>query len=186
MRVQSTRIFKLLKKFENTHSVAKRLFRHAEGRIVYPPLRTEASDAPSPTAHTVGARMARPEPGAIYTGPVVDVLGTGACRRIEKFCDRFSLLSQGQTGLKVYKIQPYLGKMDAPKQTQAVCLRLCGKLFSFLEATKSFSWTRGSGACLVPASSTAFSGQRPMPAGTAPCGCCPCPVSETGGTQSRF
>jgi len=30
MRVQSTRIFKLFQKFENTHSVAKRLFRHAE------------------------------------------------------------------------------------------------------------------------------------------------------------
>ena len=37
MRVQSTRIFKLFQKFENTHSVAKRLFRHAEGRIIYPP-----------------------------------------------------------------------------------------------------------------------------------------------------
>ena len=31
MRVQSTRIFKLFQKFENTHSVAKRLFRHAVG-----------------------------------------------------------------------------------------------------------------------------------------------------------
>ena len=30
LRVQSTRIFKLFRKFKNTHSVAKRLFRHAE------------------------------------------------------------------------------------------------------------------------------------------------------------
>ena len=30
MHVQSTRIFKLFQKFENTHSVAKRLFRHAD------------------------------------------------------------------------------------------------------------------------------------------------------------
>ena len=30
LRVQSTRIFKLFQKFENTHSVSKRLFRHAE------------------------------------------------------------------------------------------------------------------------------------------------------------
>ena len=29
LRVQSTRIFKLFRKFKNTHSVAKRLFRHA-------------------------------------------------------------------------------------------------------------------------------------------------------------
>ena len=29
LRVQSTRIFKLYRKFKNTHSVAKRLFRHA-------------------------------------------------------------------------------------------------------------------------------------------------------------
>ena len=30
LRVQSTRIFKLFRKFKNTHSVAKRLFRHAD------------------------------------------------------------------------------------------------------------------------------------------------------------
>ena len=30
LRVQSTRIFKLFLKFKNTHSVAKRLFRHAD------------------------------------------------------------------------------------------------------------------------------------------------------------
>ena len=37
LRVQSTRIFKLLLKFKNTHSVAKRLFRHAEIHTVFPP-----------------------------------------------------------------------------------------------------------------------------------------------------
>ena len=35
LRVQSTRIFKLFQKFENTHSVAKRLFRHAEGAVSF-------------------------------------------------------------------------------------------------------------------------------------------------------
>src|SRR5699024_986204 len=33
LRVQSTRIFKLFRKFKNTHSVAKRLFRHAGGGL---------------------------------------------------------------------------------------------------------------------------------------------------------
>ena len=36
LRVQSTRIFKLFRKFKNTHSVAKRLFRHAGGAASAP------------------------------------------------------------------------------------------------------------------------------------------------------
>ena len=45
--------------------------------------RAAVSDAPSPNAPVVGARMARPEPGAIYAGPAVHVPGHGgmwACR----------------------------------------------------------------------------------------------------------
>src|SRR5699024_2348485 len=35
------------------------------------------SKAPPSNVHTVGARMARPEPGAIYEGPVADAPGSG-------------------------------------------------------------------------------------------------------------
>ena len=47
MRVQSTRIFKLFQKFENTYSVAKRLFHHAAGRIYNAPLRGRKTRTPA-------------------------------------------------------------------------------------------------------------------------------------------
>lgn len=68
--------------------------------------------------------------------------------------------------------------MRTINQTQAVYLRLYGKLFGFGEATRSYSWMRGSGACLVPASSTAFLSQRPAPAETLRCGYWPCPAFQ--------
>ena len=108
------------------------------------------------------------------------------CRRMEKFCGRFSLAGKEEIRSKTHNMRLYSAKMCTTNLTQTVCLRLCGELFCFSGLTRSFSWTHGSGACPAPASSTAFSGQRPGPAGTAPCGCWPCPRLKNGGIQSRF
>lgn len=107
------------------------------------------------------------------------------CRRMEKFCGRFSLAGKEEIRSKTHNMRLYSAKMCTTNLTQTVCLRLCGELFCFSGLTRSFSWTHGSGACPAPASSTAFSGQRPGPAGTAPCGCWPCPRLKNGGIQSH-
>ena len=107
------------------------------------------------------------------------------CRRMEKFCGRFSLAGKEEIRSKTHNMRLYSAKMCTTNLTQTVCLRLCGELFCFSGLTRSFSWTHGSGACPAPASSTAFSGQRPGPAGTAPCGCWPCPRLRNGGIQSH-
>ena len=108
-----------------------------------------------------------------------------ACRRMEEFCGRFSLAGKEEIRSKTHNMRLYSAKMCTTNLTQTVCLRLCGELFCFSGLTRSFSWTHGSGACPAPASSTAFSGQRPGPAGTAPCGCWPCPRLKNGGIQSH-
>ena len=46
--------------------------------------------------------------------------------------------------------------MSANDQKQVAHLRLCGKLFCFCTATRSFSGTHGFGACPVPTSSIVF------------------------------
>ena len=107
------------------------------------------------------------------------------CRRMEEFCGRFSLAGKKEIRSKTHNMRLYSAKMCTTNLTQTVCLRLCGELFCFSGLTRSFSWTHGSGACPAPASSTAFSGQRPGPAGTAPCGCWPCPRLKNGGIQSH-
>ena len=107
------------------------------------------------------------------------------CRRMEKFCGRFSLAGKEEIRSKTHNMRLYSAKMCTTNLTQTVCLRLCGELFCFSGLTRSFSWTHGSGACPASASSTAFSGQRPGPAGTAPCGCWPCPRLKNGGIQSH-
>ena len=107
------------------------------------------------------------------------------CRKMEKFCGRFSLAGKEEIRSKTHNMWLYSAKMCTTNLTQTVCLRLCGELFCFSGLTRSFSWTHGSGACPAPASSTAFSGQRPGPAGTAPCGCWPCPRLKNGGIQSH-
>ena len=61
MRVQSTRIFKLFLKFENTHSVAKRLFRHAGGGLYIRPCRP--AQPPGPGYYATGV-------GRIYNPPL--------------------------------------------------------------------------------------------------------------------
>ena len=73
-----------------------------------------------------------------------------ARRRIGKFCDGFSSAWDGSNNGNYRKICAYMSKMDAPNQTQACCLRLCGKLFSFLEATKSFHGHAGLEPALFP------------------------------------
>ena len=85
---------------------------------------------------------------------------------MEKFCGRFSLAGKEEIRSKTHNMRLYSAKMCTTNLTQTVCLRLCGELFCFSGLTRSFSWTHGSGACPAPASSTAFSGQRPGPAGT--------------------
>ena len=47
-------------------------------------------------------------------------------------------------------------QMSANDQKQVAHLRLCGKLFCFCTATRSFSGTHGFGACPVPTSSIVF------------------------------
>ena len=47
-------------------------------------------------------------------------------------------------------------QMSANDQNQVAHLRLCGKLFCFCTATRSFSGTHGFGACPVPTSSIVF------------------------------
>lgn len=47
-------------------------------------------------------------------------------------------------------------QMSANDQKQVDHLRLCGKLFCFCTATRSFSGTHGFGACPVPTSSIVF------------------------------
>ena len=49
-----------------------------------------------------------------------------------------------------------LAQMSANDQKQVAHLRLCGKLFCFCTATRSFSGTHGFGACPVPTSSIVF------------------------------
>ena len=80
---------------------------------------------------------------------------------MRKFCGRFSLAGKEEIRSKTHNMRLYSAKMCTTNQTQTVCLRLCGELFCFSGLTRSFSWTHGSGACPAPASSTAFSGQRP-------------------------
>lgn len=77
-------------------------------------------------------------------------------------------------------------KTSATDQTQAVCLRLCGQGFCFLKATRSFSEMHGSGAGLVPVSSTAFSSQKLKPKRRVLFGHLPYLWSESGGIQSHF
>ena len=76
--------------------------------------------------------------------------------------------------------------MRAMIRARAVCLHLCGKFYRFGEATSSFSKMYWPGAGPVPASSTAFSGQKPAQAETARRRYWPCLSSESGGIQRRF
>ena len=108
------------------------------------------------------------------------------CRRMEKFCGRFSLAGKEEIRSKTHNMRLYSAKMCTTNLTQTVCLRLCGELFCFSGLTRSFSWTHGSGACPVPVSSTASSGQKPMPKERALCGHWPCLWSESDGIQSHF
>ena len=73
LRVQSTRIFKLFRKFKNTHSVAKRLFRHAGAACMAARGALASYGRPPDNAAWVRAAMyAAPTPflQKIYSRPV--------------------------------------------------------------------------------------------------------------------
>ena len=82
-RVQSNRILKLSKKFQNPHSVAKRLFRHAGAAISRPlPIRAHMKCAPTPETEvrcTVGRHALMPPllPGRFAVGSMRTSTPTG-------------------------------------------------------------------------------------------------------------
>ena len=72
LRVQSTRIFKLFQKFENTHSVAKRLFRHAEAACMA--ARNRVRCVPAPVVPVAGhGRAMRAPTGGAFGGGASDI-----------------------------------------------------------------------------------------------------------------
>lgn len=119
----------------------------------------------------------RPKLENCALGPVAELRKSAAGLFLPETAEKVEVFK------KRVSVGPQCAQATGPRRPTCVYVE---NFSVFCEATRSFSLTHESVACPVPASSTAFSSQRPGPAGTARCGCWPCPRSESGEIQSRF